>query len=364
MAEVLQATGTAPELPKRFRGSSFSIGRLHGIDVRVHLTFFLLVGLFVIGSTGRDGQGPVAAVVWLGLIFSCVLVHELAHSVVAQGRGVGVHEIMLLPIGGVSRMESLPETPRDEFAISIVGPVASVGLAALAGMFALVFNHSLVPVDLADGALLHRLFWFNLAIAVFNMIPAFPLDGGRVFRALLERRYDLEGATRIAARVGRALAITLIAISPFVNLWLLVIGVFVYMGGTAEEQAVIVHQRLRGLRVQDVMVLNPVTIDARSTGAELTATLRHSTQRVFPVVDGTGVVGILDADVLANTPGNADLRAGNLASPVLMLEPGADVERRALPLILESPAGALVVVEHGAIVGLLRREELQRLLRA
>ena len=238
--------------PPRRSGWSVPLGRVLGIELRVHATFFLLV-LLVLATAGDVEGGAPAALAWLLLVFTCVLLHELAHSAVARRRGVEVDEILLLPIGGVSRMTRLPDSARDELAIAVVGPLASFALALLAGAVALATGGSLLPPTLVVGALATRLFWFNLVIAAFNLLPAFPLDGGRVLRALLEQRLGLEAATHRAARLGRVVAVVLAVAGVLLNLWLVVIAVFVYVGGAAEEAATTLHVRLQGRRVADLM---------------------------------------------------------------------------------------------------------------
>lgn len=236
---------------------SFPLGRVLGIELRVHATFLLLV-LLVLATAGEVEGGVPAALVWLALVFACVLVHELAHSAVARRRGVEVDEILLLPIGGVSRMARLPESARDELVIAVVGPLASFALALLAGVVAAAMGVALLPPTLSVGAVVVRLFWFNLVIGAFNLLPAFPLDGGRVLRALLEPRMGLEEATHRAARLGRAVAVVLAVAGVLVNLWLVLIAVFVYVGSAAEETATTLHVRLQGHRVADLMRASPV----------------------------------------------------------------------------------------------------------
>ena len=231
---------------------SLPLGRIGGIEVRVHASFSVLVALVLLTSGQVEGGAP-AALLWLALIFACVLVHELAHCAVARRRGVAVSEILLLPIGGLSRMERLPEVARDEFAIAVVGPLSSFGLALLAGLAAVSRGDELLPPTLVVGAMPTRLFWFNLLLGAFNLLPAFPLDGGRVLRALLETRLDLEQATHQAARLGRLVAVLLVVVGVLVNLWLILIGVFVYLGAAAEEAATVLHVRLAGRRVADLM---------------------------------------------------------------------------------------------------------------
>ena len=233
--------------------ASFRIARVAGIDIRVHLSFLVLVALFVVAAPDPGVGGALLSVVWLLAIFGCVVAHEFAHSLVARSRGVGVHEILLLPLGGVSKMERLPERPQDEFAIAIVGPLTSYGLAGIAAVACVLAGRSLLPIDLIDGAWLAKLTWLNVMLGTFNLIPAFPLDGGRVFRSLLERTHDLESATRIATRVGHFFAGALMIVGFLFDIWLMLIGAFIYFGASAEQAATIVHLRLEGHRVADAM---------------------------------------------------------------------------------------------------------------
>ncbi len=349
-----------PARPARRRSLSFPIGRVAGIQLRVHVTFFLLVALFAVAGTAPGGPGAPASVLWLLVIFGCVVLHELAHCLVARPRGAVVHEIELLPIGGVSKMEQLPEKPGDELAIAIAGPAASAGIAAVAALAAVALAVPLLPIDLFGGPFLARLAWFNLLLAGFNLLPAFPLDGGRVFRSLLERRLDLEQATRIAARVGRRVAIVFGVVGLFWNLWLVIIAIFVYMGASAEEAATIVHVRTLHLRVGDVMLLDPVLVEPGATFDELHALLRRSAQRVFPVSGGGGYEGVLDAGRIARgSPGSTAAELAERDAPTLAATDGLEA---CLPAVTSAPARALAVVDGPRVVGILRVEEIKHLL--
>ena len=293
-----------PAAPTR-HGSSFLIARIAGIDLRVHFTFLILVALF--GAAAPD-PGVVSALVsvgWLLAIFACVVIHEFAHSVMARSRGVEVHEILLLPLGGISKLERLPENPADEFAIAIVGPLASLGLAGGAAAVCIATGRSLIPIDLIAGAWFAKLAWLNLILAAFNLLPAFPLDGGRVFRAQLERTHDLESATRIATRVGHFFALLLVAIGVFFDVWLILIGLFVYFGASAEQAGTITHLRLRGHTLADAMRGDVDRIapgpweDAEAVtpgdplSDELIARLSQAIQHQLPVRRDDVLVGVL-----------------------------------------------------------------------
>lgn len=342
---------------------SVSIGHVFGIDIRVHATFLILVALFALAYSAPDAPGVVAGLGWLVVIFACVVVHELAHSLVARRRGGVVHEIVLLPIGGVSKLERLPESPADELAIAIAGPVASLAIAVVAFAGSIAMGVAILPINLFDGAILPRIAWFNLLVGGFNLLPAFPLDGGRVFRALLERRADLETATRRSARVGRVLAIALISVGILLDIWLVLIGVFVYFGASAEEAATIVHLRLKGQRVADAMLLDPIVIDERDTVGDLhIPILRRTAQTAFPVNTASGGPGVVSAEAIASAP--PDTQVGQLMARGLVVADDASLESEALPLLRKAPAGALVVVRRGSVVGLLRMEDVNRAMAA
>jgi stage IV sporulation protein FB len=352
--------GRRPSTRRTHGRLSVPIGRIAGIPVRVHATFLLLVPLFAAASSGRDGPGPFAGLWWLVLVFACVVAHELAHSVVARRRGAVVTEILLLPIGGISKMERLPESPADEFAIAIVGPLTSIALAVVAAAGSVLVGQPLLPVDLLDGGFLARLAWLNLILGGFNLLPAFPLDGGRVFRALLERRLDLETATRRAARVGRALAVALAVVGILVDVWLVLIAVFVYFGASAEEVATIVHLRLRGRRVDEAMLVEPMLLDDGSRAGEARQVLRHTAQRTFPIVHAGRYVGVVDAQVLGAAPATTPLSAITDAdAPTLTA--GASLEDDALPLFERSRHDAVAVVRGDEVVGVLQRDDLAHL---
>ena len=273
-----------------------------GIPVRVHPTFLILVGLAALGFFGP----PLGGVAWVLALFACVVAHELAHSVVANHRGIGVRDIVLLPIGGVSEMERLPDRPRDELAVAIAGPVTSLTLAALFAAMAVATGDDLGAFDLAEGSFLSRLALGNAVLAAFNAIPAFPMDGGRVLRAALATRLGLERATRIAGTTGRALAALMAGFGILYSPWLLMIAFFVFIGGVTEEAATLVHVRLGRLTVREVMAAPPAAVDARlvpvavpedETVEDAVTTMNETGASAAAVVDRTGgVVGLLLID--------------------------------------------------------------------
>ncbi len=242
----LSRGGAAPRpAPARAR-LALHIATIGGIDVRVHISFLVLVALVALGSTAPGGPGLVPGVAWLVALFACVVAHEVSHGVVARRLGIPVLEIELLPIGGVSKLGRSPDDPGTELRIALAGPAMSVVLALLFAGVAGLAGVALWPPDLYGGGFLARLAWVNLLLAAFNLLPALPLDGGRVFRAVLEERMGRERATVLAARTARFLAVAMMAAGVAFNVWLIVIGAFVYLGSWTEERAAVMHEHLKG----------------------------------------------------------------------------------------------------------------------
>jgi Zn-dependent protease len=215
---------------------SVPVGRLFGIPLEVHWTFVLLVALVLMATLPTGAAGVVGGLLWVLALFASVVVHELAHCLVARPRGGDVLGILLLPIGGVSRMARLPSAPADETAIALAGPVTSLGIGALLLVLgAVAAGASFWPPTLVDGSWLARLGWLNLLLGLFNLLPALPMDGGRVLRAGLSRRRSRVRATTIAARVAKVVAAGLVVAGVLSDIWLVLIGVFVYLGASGEE---------------------------------------------------------------------------------------------------------------------------------
>lgn len=216
--------------------NSLKIAKFFGIEVYVHWTFLFLVALVILVDQTGGVHGIVNGLIWIVVIFASVLIHELAHCVVAVRDGVVVDDILLLPIGGVSQMESIPRVPREELAIAIVGPLTSLGLAVLFGILTLVSGAHLWPPTLLAGSWLARIAWLNLLLGAFNLLPALPMDGGRVLRAGLAMREPRSAATEQAARIARFLAFVMIVVGLVWDVWLVFIGLFVMLGAGAEER--------------------------------------------------------------------------------------------------------------------------------
>jgi Zn-dependent protease len=224
---------------------SLNIGTIAGTAVRVHITFLLFLGwLFGASYVASGAAAAWSTLIFLLLLFACVLAHEFGHIFTARAFGVSTPDVTLLPIGGVARLERIPEEPWEEFLIAIAGPLVNVviafGLVALAG--ARLSTADLYAMESAHVSLVDRLAAVNLFLAVFNMIPAFPMDGGRVLRALLATRMGYVRATEIAASIGQGVAFALGFIGLFHNPILIFIAIFVYLAASSEAHMVAIRR--------------------------------------------------------------------------------------------------------------------------
>ncbi len=282
---------------------SLVVGRFFGIPIKLHFTFLLL--LIFIGISGASG-GNIASGLYGMLVvifvFLCVIFHEIGHSLVAEHYGIKVKSIILFPIGGVSQMEELPKNPVEEINISVVGPLVSLSLA---GIFYLVLRGIYQEVtfalpSLTEGSILINLFWINLMLGLFNLIPAFPMDGGRILRGLLANRMEYLKATKIAVTVGQLFAILMFFFGIFFNWWLALIALFIYLGAEGEEQVTAMHIALRRIPVKKAMLTLVESISPDQTLGNVLGRICHGLQQDFPVVTEGKVIGLLTKEAIFN----------------------------------------------------------------
>jgi Zn-dependent protease len=359
--------------------STLQVARVRGIPIRLHLTFLLVLPFFayvMAESYFSDGQGGVPDALGLAwgaalavVLFACVTLHELSHSLLAQRYGIRVRSITLLPIGGVSQMEELPREPGRELRVAAVGPVTNFVLAAplLAWLW---FGH--VP-DLAPRFrdFVQAAAYTNVALGAFNLLlPAFPMDGGRVLRSLLARRMEFARATKYAAGVGRALALAM-GLLGFLTLggggiWLLLIAFFIYMGASEEERVVQVQATLGQLRVRDLMTAQPVVLGPDMTLEDAFRVMVQTKHVGFPVLDPGGrVEGFLGLAELGKVeramyPLTAVRLVMRLDAP--SVSPDA-LATDALRQMGSAQEEHLLVLEHGGLAGLLTKTDVTRVVR-
>lgn len=285
-------------------GSSFKILSVRGIDIRLHITFplILLWAAFQFGLGSGDVGGAIFGIIAISLLFVLVTLHELGHSFAAQYFGVPVKQIILSPLGGLAQLNRMPEKPIQELVIAIAGPAVNFVIAILMGSFLLLSGFELNnPLQILAGSaslsimgIFTYVFFYNIMLAVFNLIPGFPLDGGRIFRALLAMKLDYVRATRIAANVGKVVAVGM-GIYGLINggIFLILIAVFIYSAGSQEFQMVRARSVLRGLKVGDVYSDSIYELTPMSTIQQASNLMVYGGQRNFPVLEGERLVGFL-----------------------------------------------------------------------
>ena len=347
---------------------SIPLGRVAGTEIRLHLTFLLLLAWIGVAHGLQGGTAAaVSGVVFMCLLFGCVLLHEFGHVFAARRYGVATPDITLLPIGGVARLERIPEKPSEELVVALAGPAVNVAIAlallvVLGGVPAMAAAANLQ--DPGQG-LLERLFWVNVTLVVFNLVPAFPMDGGRVLRALLAIRLGGRRATEVAATIGQVIAFGFGLFGLLGGAPLLVfVALFVWLGAAAESQAVRMRELSRGMMAADAMITRFETLPVTARIEEAAEKLIRTAQTDFPVVDGAGVLrGVLTRACMIRA-----LTAHGPDAPVL------EAMRREVPIVhhrapleealaaLQQSEGVIGVADGaGRLVGLLTQENLGEL---
>ena len=353
-------------------GSSLRIGRIAGIDVYLHWTFgLLLAGAFAFYLLGgATVQVAVAGVLLILAVFACVVLHEFGHAFMARRFGVPTKDITLYPIGGVARLQRIPEHPTQELLVAVAGPAVNVVIAGLIWAGAAAAGASLgMPTGMADpvGHFWPNLFWINVVLVAFNLLPAFPMDGGRVLRALLAYRLDYARATQIAAMVGQGMAILfgLFAVVGGFNPFLLFIALFVYLGAQQEAHAALMRTVIRGVPVRQAMLTQFSTLGPGSTLADAVDLLLAGSEQEFPVLGVDGhVAGVLTRKRLIQALSELDrtARVYDVMQPACRaVEAGAPLDE-ALEAMQEAECPLLPVTQAGRLVGILTLENVGELM--
>lgn len=281
---------------------SWKLGRFAGIDVYIHATFWLLIGWIALSHIlqGDPLTQTLAGLAFILALFACVVLHEFGHALTARRYGIQTRDITLLPIGGVARLERMPEQPIQELWVALAGPAVNVVIAALLFAF-LTLTNALEPLErlgVASGSFIERLLVVNVMLVLFNMLPAFPMDGGRVVRALLAMRMEYTRATQIAASLGQAMAFLFGFIGLFTNPFLLFIAFFVWIGAAQEASMVQMKTALGGIPVHRTMLTDFRALSPRDSLTRAIELILAGSQHDFPVTDDHRIVGILTRDRL------------------------------------------------------------------
>ena len=353
---------------------SYKIARAAGIDVKVHWTFLILLAWVFLSFWGRGGDLDAALYGVGGVlaIFGCVVLHEYGHALAARRYGIKTRDITLLPIGGVAQLARIPEDPRRELVVALAGPAVNVVIAAAALAYLLATGQEVNFLGFLNGErgldpryFAENVFEVNVALVLFNLIPAFPMDGGRVLRALLALRWDRAKATRLAAGVGRTLAVAFVFLGFFYSFWWVFIGLFVYLGATSESRAVLTKSALDGYQVRDVLMTNYTTLYEHEPLQRAVDVLLAGQEREFLVMDLDGVVvGVLTREaIIRGLDGRRDgvrVKDAALADPLeLPLQMSLD---EAYELMMAKRATVCPVYDGRRLAGMLNQENVQEFL--
>lgn len=344
---------------------SIDVGKVAGITIRLHTTFILLL-IWIGVANGLQG-GLAAAIHGLALIvavFGSVLLHEFGHALAARRYGIETPDITLLPIGGVARLERLPDRPLEEFVVAVAGPAVNVAIVIVlyVGLWLTGRLGLLGTFGLVGGNFFSQLMFINVWLVLFNIIPAFPMDGGRILRSLLAARIGFARATNIAASVGQAFAFLFVLVGFFWNPMLIFIGLFVYMGAAGEASSAQLRDFAASVPVESVMLTDVRALHRQTPLADAVESLLRGTQREFPVVDGLGrVEGLLCREdiIKALRQHGPDIPVADVMQTKVPTAASTEMLTRVFPRMQAGSHPAMPVVDvHGRVVGLLTRDSL------
>lgn len=343
--------------------ASLRIARIAGIDITIHWSLFVI--LFILSSyfytystpfgfSNLEGFERIFFSIFASVfVFVAVLLHELAHSIVAMRFGVKVKGIMLFIFGGVAMMEKIPKNPKEELAIALAGPLASLLIAFLSFSLAMMTSGGISTFFLITA-------YFNAILTIFNLIPAFPMDGGRVLRSLIARKTSYSRATRTAAGVGKAIAIAMGIIGFFaLNIWLLLIALFVYLGATEEEKIVTAESLLSRFSIKDIMTKEVLSVTPNTKVGEVIDLMFKYKHLGYPVVKEGELIGIVTLKDIMNADPNT--RVEEVMTRDLQTLRPDESAFEAFRIMSEKGIGRIPVVENGRLVGIVSRSDLMKI---
>jgi len=344
---------------------SLNIGKIFGINFRIHITFFLLL-LFIFASilNQRGLKYAIFATLFICAIFVCVLIHEIGHSLIARRFGKETKSITLLPIGGMATMEEIPEKPAQEIVMSIMGPFINLVIAGvlylLVGQWTGIGVPNLYPDSIRT--FFAGLIGVNIMLAIFNLIPAFPMDGGRVLRGILAMKMDYVQATSAAVFIGQSLAMFFMFFGIFFNWWLALIGLFLYIGAGSEKQHVILRSFLHEVPASEAMTTEYRSVRPDESLSRVFEHFHHGCQEDFPVIGDSGIEGILTRDRIL-----ASIHDKGLNVPVsdvmdqdfVLVEPTMPLDE-VYKKLLANRKTAVIVADKGEVKGMICLDGISR----
>jgi Zn-dependent protease/predicted transcriptional regulator len=358
--------------------TSFQIGKIIGIPIKIDISLLLILALFtyvfatdkiaiygfVLGFGGLPislpGQLVLGAILSV-LFFFCVLLHELGHSYVTQRYGYKINGITLFIFGGVSQIEEMPREPRMELTIAVVGPLVSLLLGGIFYVLYLLFGSFGGSVVSQMGFVISgTLAFYNVILGIFNLIPAFPIDGGRVLRAALARTTDYGRATRIAANVGKVFAIAMAVFGFFYNFWLILIAVFVYVGASQEAQATEISIALEDLKVKDIMTPHVEFVSPDLSLHQFTDFIHTHKHTSYPVLEHdtlVGIITVMDLHNIHKTNQDTTYIRDVMHMDVMTISPD-DAANTAFKAMIRHTNERMIVKENDKVLGILSWSDL------
>ncbi len=345
---------------------SLKLGSIKGIGVFIHWTFTLII-LFILYKNykaGHTAEQMLWSVVFVLSIFGTVFLHELGHALAALQFGVKTKDITILPIGGMARLEKIPEKPKEEFVVAIAGPAVNVILAVITGLF-INFPAPEQLADILQGGVnasnfFIQFFVVNIWLAIFNLVPAFPMDGGRILRALLSIKLPRYLATKIAARVGQILAIGFIFVGINSNPFLIFIGIFIILGAQGEAEMVKTAHMLKDVLVRDLVMKDFARLDVKNTLSDALEILLNSQHKSFLVTSSSLPVGTLSRDELVQALASGSdkmLIKDAMNSDLIRIDAHEELEK-AFTLMQSNGASLIAVFDKGQLLGVLDMENI------
>lgn len=347
---------------------SIRVGRFAGIDVFIHWTFWIIIGwIFLLHFRGGQGfEAGLRGIVFILALFLCVVLHEFGHALTARRYGIKTRDITLYPIGGVASLEGMPDKPVQELAVAAAGPLVNVAIALILGVYLIAsgqFDEIAMtdPNAISDIPFVFGLFAANVMLFAFNLIPAFPMDGGRMLRAILSFKLNKLKATQIAAGIGQALAILFVFLGFFLNFWLVFIGLFVYLGAGREAAFEKTKSLLTGLTVKDAVMQTFTILSPNDDLGHAVDSLLDSQESDFLVTEGNRPVGVLSKNGIIK-----GLSENGRHAPVsefmnrefLVVDPDMKLQDL-LQIVAVSGQNIAVVSDGRSIVGLIDRENIE-----
>lgn len=345
---------------------AFNLGKIAGIKISIHWTFSLLL-LFIIINNYREGQSAIQilwSVLFILSIFVTVFLHELGHALAAKRFNIQTKDITLLPIGGLARLEKIPEKPAEEFIVAIAGPLVNLTIAFITYFFIAIPTVDELTKELSGGIgknnFVLNFFIVNIWLSVFNLIPAFPMDGGRVFRAILTRFMVRTKATAIAARTGQLIALGFIVLGFYSNPFLIFIGLFIILGAQTELNMVKTHHLLKGNTIREIVMKKYETLDSNDTITIAIEKLLNGTAKSFLVLQNQTPAGTVTRSeiIKALSEKGKDIPVSDIMNKQLLSFNAEEIIEDVYKKLSETGREIAIVTQNHQLIGVVDLENI------